>query len=151
MELKNDASRLVVVEGKKDSGREDDPICSRLERKEKLPHVRHPAWMQVFPAQRRTSSVEETTTTLWKRMIYGQCSSRSMQLRFFFLSIARGKSVSFPALISLSFSPHLSTTSQPVVPCIFLSCPVEISLASPSFLELLETLSLSLSRLALER
>lgn len=112
----------------KHSKREDDPILfpnGEREREEKLPHVHHPAWMQVFPAQRRTSSVEETTATLWERMIYGQCSSMQLQ---FLLPFHRLRKVGF-----LSLFPSLRIFPQPVVPCIFLSCPVEISLASSFF------------------
>lgn len=123
----------------KHSKREDDPILfpnGEREREEKLPHVHHPAWMQVFPAQRRTSSVEETTATLWERMIYGQCSSMQLQ---FLLPFHRLRKVGFfsRSYLSLPFSPHLSTTKQPT------RCPVHLLILSRGNLSRLFFLSSS--------
>lgn len=129
MELKNDASRSVVRGNARNEKMTRSCSPTEREREEKLPHVHHPAWMQVFPAQRRTSSVEETTATFWERMIYGQCSSMQLQ---FLLPFHRLRKVGFLSLFpSLRIFPQPS--SQPVVPCIFLSRPVEISLASSFF------------------
>lgn len=101
--------------------------------KEKLPRVHHSVDAS-FPCPktnelcRRNNNYSLETDDLWVEY-------SSMQLRSSTFHRLRKVGFLLP-LLSLFPSLHLSATNQSVVPCIFLSCPVEISLASSSFLEL---------------